>query len=247
MRAWLVEWETAEGVESALAGDVILATDPNNAKKILGASFGESVDELFFPQALSNAVIRLWFDTKPKKSPEAGIFTGDFMVHNYFWLDRLYDPYRRWARETGGSAIELHVYGPPEVLAQPDATLIARAIGDVQKAFPELRGHRMGQHLQRNPEVHTLPEVGPKDKYLGTVTPWNNLFCAGDWVRHPAPAFFLERACLTGIEAANAVLESRGLERFALIEYLPAEPFVAWIEKLMKRGRQKRRAKKLKK
>ncbi|HKJ38643.1 MAG TPA: FAD-dependent oxidoreductase [Anaerolineales bacterium] len=244
---WLVEWETAEGVESALAGDVILATDPNNAKKILGASFGKSVDELFFPQALSNAVIRLWFDAQPQKSPEAGIFTGDFMVHNYFWLDRLYDPYRRWARETGGSAIEVHVYGPPEVLEQPDATLIARAIGDVQQAFPGLRGHRVGQHLQRNPEVHTLPEVGPKDKYLGTVTPWNNLFCAGDWVRHPAPAFFLERACLTGIEAANAVLESCGLERFALIEYLPAEPFVAWIEKLMKRGRQKRRAGKLKK
>jgi len=244
---WLVEWETAEGAESALVGEVILATDPNNAKKVLGASFGEDVGKLFFPRALSNAVIRLWFDAKPKKSAEAGIFTGDFTVHNYFWLDRLYDPYRRWARETGGSAIETHVYGPPEMLAQPDAALITRAIDDVQQAFPELRGHRVGQHLQRNSEVHTLPEVGAKDAWLGTVTPWKNLFCAGDWVRHPAPAFFLERACLTGIEAANTVLESRGLEKFALIEYLPPEPFVAWIEKLMKRGRAKRRARKLKK
>lgn len=240
--SWLVEWEAAEGEESTLAGEVILATDPNNARKILCASFGESVDDLFFPQALSNAVIRLWFDAKPRKGAEAGIFTGDFMVHNYFWLDRLYDPYRRWARETNGSAIELHVYGPPEALAQPDATLLAQAIADVQQAFPELRGHRIGQHLQRNPETHTLPAVGAKEKYLGTVTPWGDLFCAGDWVRHPAPAFFLERACLTGIEAANAVLEARGLEKFALMDYLPAEPFVAWIEKLMKQGRQKRRA-----
>ena len=241
---WRVTWDTANGEESALATEVILATDPNNAKKILGASFGESVDDLFFPRALSNAVIRLWFDVKSSKSPEAGIFTGDFTVHNYFWLDRLYDPYRRWARETNGSAIELHVYGPPEVLAVPDATLLAQAITEVQQAFPELRGHRVGQHVQRNPETHTLPAVGPKDKHLGTVTPWKNLFCAGDWVRHPAPSFFLERACLTGIEAANAVLETRGLEKFSLIEYLPAEPFVAWIEKLMKRGRQKRRARK---
>ena len=228
-----------------MAGEVILAADSNNAKKILGASFGNDVDDLFFPRALSNAVIRLWFDVKPGKSPEAGIFTGDFTVHNYFWLDRLYDPYRRWARETGGSAIEVHVYGPPEVLAQPDATLIAQAISDVQQAFPELRGHRVGQHLQRNAEVHTLPEVGAKDAWLGTVTPWKNLFCAGDWIRHPAPAFFLERACLTGIEAANAVLQVRGLEKFALIEYLPPEPFVAWIEKLMRKGRAKRRARKL--
>ncbi|MFT3890575.1 MAG: hypothetical protein QM730_02985 [Anaerolineales bacterium] len=49
---------------------------------------------------------------------------------------------------------------------------------------------------------------------------------------------------MTGIEAANAVLSSRGLEKWKLIEYLPAEPFVAWIEKLMKKGRQRRKAKK---
>lgn len=238
---WRVTWETAGGEESVLVKDVILATDPNNAKKILGASFGASVDGLFFPRALSNAVIRLWFDVKPRKTAEAGIFSGDFTVHNYFWLDRLYNPFRRWARETQGSALEVHVYGPPETLAQPDAVLLAQAIKDVQQAWPELQGHRIGQHLQRNPETHTLPAVGPKEKYLGIETPWQNLFCAGDWVRHPAPAFFLERACLTGIEAANAVLTSRGLQKWTLVEYLPAEPFVAWIEKLMKRGRKKRK------
>jgi isorenieratene synthase len=83
--------------------------------------------------------------------------------------------------------------------------------------------------------------VGAKEKYLGIETPWKNLFFAGDWVRHPAPSFFLERACLTGIEAANAVLSLRGLQKFALVDYLPAEPFVAWIEKLMRKGREKRK------
>jgi isorenieratene synthase len=237
---WLVTWDGVQSEESALADEVILATDPNNAKKILGASF-DGVDGLFFPRALSNAVIRLWFDVKPRKTAEAGIFTGDFTVHNYFWLDRIYNPFRRWARETNGSALEVHVYGPPETLAQPDATLIAQAITDVQQAWPELRGHRIGVHLQRNPETHTLPAVGAKEKYLGIETPWKNLFFAGDWVRHPAPSFFLERACLTGIEAANAVLSLRGLQKFALVDYLPAEPFVAWIEKLMRKGREKRK------
>ncbi len=240
---WRVTWDTAGGEESALASEVILATDPKNARGILRESFGKRVDGLFFPQALSNAVVRLWFDVKPSKTAEAGIFTGDFTIHNYFWLDRLYDPFRRWARETNGSALEVHVYGPPETLAEPDAILITRAIKDVEQAFPELRGHRIGQHLQRNPETHTLPAVGPKEKYLGIETPWEKLFCAGDWVRHTAPSFFLERACITGIEAANAVLAGRGLERFALVPYLPAEPFVAWIEKLMRKGRERRRRK----
>ena len=239
---WRVTWETAEGGESACAAEVVLATDPKNARLILRESFGKVVDGMFFPRALSNAVIRLWFDTKPRKTAEAGIFTGDFTVHNYFWLDRIYDPFRRWSRETNGSALEVHVYGPPEVLAEPDAVLLTRAIKDAEQAFPELRGHRIGQHLQRNPEAHTLPAVGPKDKYPGIETPWKNLFCAGDWVRHPAPSFFLERACLTGIEAANAVLKSRGLQPWALVDYLPPEPFVAWIERLMKRGRQRRKS-----
>ncbi len=238
---WRVTWDGITGEESACGSDVILGTDPNNAKKILRASFGERVDELFFPQALSNAVIRLWFDVKPRKTAEAGIFTGEFVIHNYFWLDRIYDPFRRWARETNGSALEVHVYGPPETLAQPDAILLAQAIKDVGQAWPELQGHRIGQHLQRNPETHTLPAVGPKEKYLGIETPWRNLFCAGDWVRHPAPSFFLERACLTGIEAANAVLNSRGLQPWTLVDYLPPEPFVRWIEKLMKAGRKRRK------
>jgi isorenieratene synthase len=239
--SWRVTWETTHGEESALADQVILAADPGSAKKILCASFGEGTDELFFPRALSNAVIRLWFDVKPRPTPEAGIFTGDFTIHNYFWLDRIYNPFRRWARETNGSALEVHVYGPPETLAQPDAVLLAQAIQDVHQAWPELRDHRIGQHLQRNPETHTLPALGPKEKHLGVQTPWQNLFCAGDWVRHPAPAFFLERACLTGIEAANAVLLARGLQQWTLLEYLPAEPFVAWIEKLMRTGRKKRK------
>lgn len=239
--SWRVTWETTDREESALADQVILAADAGNAKKILCASFGEDADELFFPRALANAVIRLWFNVKPRPTPEAGIFTGDLTIHNYFWLDRIYNPFRRWARETDGSALEVHVYGPPETLAQPDAVLLAQAIQDVHQAWPELRDHRIGQHLQRNPETHTLPALGPKEKHLGVQTPWQNLFCAGDWVRHPAPAFFLERACMTGIEAANAVLLARGLQKWTLLEYLPAEPFIAWIERLMRRGRKKRK------
>ena len=240
---WLVTQESSSGEETLRAGQIILATNPKNSKQILRNSFGPQIDDLFFPRALSNAIVRLWFDAKPRKMPEAGIFTGEFTLHNFFWLDRMYNPYRRWSRETGGSALEAHIYGPPETLAEPDAALLAKSIFEVQQTFPELRGHLIKQHLQRNAEVHTLPQVGAKEKYLGTVTPWENLFCAGDWVRHPMPSFFLERACATGIEAANAVLEKHGLEKWKLIEYLPAEPFVAWIEKLMVKGRKAKVAK----
>ena len=238
---WLVTWESADGGESARAKHVVLATDSQNTEKIIQESFGEQ--DLFFPRSLANAIVRLWFDAPPRKGAEAGIFTGEFTLHNYFWLDRLYNPFRRWARETGGSALEAHIYGPEEVLAQPEAALLAQAIQDVQATWPELRGHRIKGHVQRNPDTHTLPAVGPEEKHLGTRMPWEGLFCAGDWVYHPAPAFFLERACLTGIEAANAVLEAHDLEPWPLLPYLPPEPFAAWIEHLMQRGRRRMRDK----
>jgi hypothetical protein len=97
------------------------------------------------------------------------------------------------------------------------------------------------QHLQRNAAVHTLPSLGPKERHLGICTRGPGLFCAGDWVRDATPSFFLERACATGIKAANEVLTARGLEPWKLVNYLPPEPFVGWIEKLMVRGRKRRR------
>ena len=166
----------------------------------------------FFPHGLAHAVIRLWFDTTPRKHPEAGMFSGDFIMHNFFWLDKIYDSYRKWHAETGGSCIEVHVYGPADVLKKSDAILLTSVLTDFYRAFPELKGHLIKPHIQRNAATHTLPALGARGTHLGIETPWNNLFCAGDWVRHETPAFFLERACVTGMEAANRVLRACALE-----------------------------------
>ena len=222
------------------AGQVILATDSPNAQAILG----DDAADLYWPRGMATAVIRLWFDRAPRTGAEAGMFSGDFVVDNFFWLHRIQDDYIRWHRATGGSAIEVHVYGPPWVLDEPDPVLLARAIADVQSAFPELRGHQVHQTLRRNEATHTLPSLGPADRHLGIETPWPGLFCCGDWVRHPSPAFFLERACVTGIEAANAVLRARGLPPWPLLDPPAPEPLAAFIERLMRRGRRALRRRK---
>ena len=231
-------WSVYSGGESFAANQVILAVDSGAAAFIIQESFGEN--DLFFPRSLSNAILRLWFKRAPRPGPEGGMFTGDFVMHNFFWLERMYAPYRAWNKATGGSAIEMHIYGPQETLDQPDALLMARAISEFYQAYPELRGYLLHQHLQRNAAVHTLPALGPKERHLGVVTPWPGLFCAGDWVRDPLPSFFLERACATGIKAANAVLSARGLEPWPLAEYAPPERFAGWVERQMVKGRRKR-------
>jgi len=228
-------------VESVSAAFVILASDSPAAESVIKNSF--PAGNLFFPHGLAHAVIRLWFDTAPRKSPEAGIFSGDFIMHNFFWLDKIYDPYRQWHNETGGSCIELHVYGPQNVLAQSDAILLTNILRDFYQVHPELKGHLIKPYLQRNAATHTLPALGGRGTHLGIETPWEDFFCAGDWVRHSTPAFFLERACVTGLEAANCVLRARGLDEFELQTYPPPEPLAAWIEALIMRGRKNRREK----
>ena len=230
---------TAEEGRSFQAKQVILATDSPNTRALLEASptLIPRPSDLYWPRGMATAVVRVWFDREPQRGSEAGILSGGFTADNYFWLHRIQDSYVRWHRATGGSAVELHIYGPPWVLEQPDALLMARAINDVQSAFPELKGHRIHQVLRRNEATHTLFGVGSADRHLGVETPWPGLFCCGDWVRHPSPAFFMERACVTGIEAANGVLGLRGLPGWALLPAPEPEPLAGFLQRLMWWGR----------
>jgi carotenoid phi-ring synthase / carotenoid chi-ring synthase len=232
-------WMAHSPIGSFTARSIILATDAQHTRSILGASEAtrDIAETLYFPRSLPTLILRFWYDAQPKSKVEAGIITGDAIVDNYFWLHRLQDQYARWSKATGGSAIEVHIYGPPELLEKPDALLLARATTDVQSAFPELRGRLIHQHVQRNAPIHTLFGLGRAEEHLTTITPWPELYCCGDWVRRPEPAFFMERACVTGIAAANEVLKSRDLQPWATLDYPKPETFAGWLEKLMHRGR----------
>jgi isorenieratene synthase len=242
---WIAHFNRDGLPESAQASFLILASDSRATESIIQNSFptirAGSSRTYFFPHGLAHAVIRLWFDKEPRKSPEAGIFSGDFVMHNFFWLHKIYESYRTWYEETGGSCMEVHVYGPQNVLVQTDAMLLTNVLTDFYRAFPELKGHLIKPHIQRNAATHTLPALGARGTHMGIETPWENLYCAGDWVRHETPAFFLERACVTGMEAANRVLTLSGRETFAMQFYPPPEPLAAWIEALIQKGRKKRR------
>jgi len=226
----------AEGGGST-ARHLILATDAPATAALLHASPAteELAEPLHLPTGTPTAILRLWFSRQPKAAlAEAGVFTGDFIADNFFWLHRIYNDYIAWSRVTGGSAIESHIYGPAELLEKPDAALLAQAIVDVGRAWPELKGHVIHSEITRNDPTHTLLDVGRPTEHLAVHTPWPHLFCCGDWVRDPNPALFLERASTTGIKAANAVLAERGLPPWPLLEHPEPEPLAAWIEQEMR-------------
>lgn len=239
-------WKLITNDKEIDASEVILATDSPNAKDIFlnSGSLSKEVDDYYWPEGIETAVIRIWFSRTPRPGSEAGIFSGDFILNNYFWLNRIYSQYFEWYRETGGSVLEVHIYGPPELLQEEDAGLLARAISNVRSAFPELKGTRVHQTLTRNLPTHTVFGVGPRGKHMTVRSPFDNLFVCGDWVWYPSPAYFMERSVVTAIAAANEILLSRELPPWKLIEPKPPDKLAALIQWLIRSGRKLRRKRK---
>lgn len=243
--AWRVHWRPtnalAQDGEAPLGGmleaeQVVLATDAPAAGGILrqGTTTGPRASSLHWPEGRATATVRLWFRASPNTVAEAGMLGGDFLLDNFFWLHLFQDAFTAWHQETGGSALESHIYGPPELLAQDDATLLTLAVRDILRAFPDLRGSLVRSSLQRHPPTHTLFSMGAAARHLGVATPWLDLYCCGDWVRHETPALFLERACVTGLAAANAVRASHGLPSLPLPPHAPPEATAAAVEKAVR-------------
>ncbi len=221
---WRVILEDEAGA-TLTAPQVILACDAPGTRRILQQSqaTSEMAANFHWPQGLETAIIRLWFAASPRPKDEAGIISGDFTVDNFFWLHRFQRVFQEWHTRTGGSALEAHIYGPPELLAESDEELLDRATRDFGRMYPALQGKIIHRTLQRNSATHTLFAVGSMARHLGVRTPWPGLLCCGDWVRHATPALFLERACVTGLEAANAALASLNQPQFPLVPHKSPE------------------------
>ena len=226
---WIVHYvDESQTAQRTSSEQVVLALDAAAAQRLLQDSptTAEAAAGLSFPRGVPTAIFRLWFGRSPRPVAASGICTGDFLIDNFFWLDQLQTAYRDWRKATGGSAMETHIYGPAEALEQPDATLLAQAMLDVYRAFPELRGHLLHAQIQRNQATHTLFTPGNPARMLAVRSPWAGLTACGDWIAHPNPAMYLERAVTTGMAAANQVLEEQGREPWPILEH-PAPEWLA--------------------
>jgi len=226
---WLVHMAPGQGAAGlsapARCAQLVLAVDAPAARRLLAASpdTAAEAERLRWPRGLATGVVRLWYGRAPASGAESGICSGEFVVDNFFWLQRFQRGAADWHAATGGAVVEAHIYGPQAVLDLPDAALLDRATSDIELAFPELRGARLHRTIQRNPPAHTRFGAGAGPEHLGVASPWPGISCCGDWVAFPHPALFLERACVTGIAAASRAAAAFGAPPFFILPPQPAE------------------------
>ncbi|WP_437599543.1 FAD-dependent oxidoreductase [Sorangium sp. So ce590] len=157
-------------------------------------------------------VLRGWFD-KPirRRRVEAVIETPQHRPINLIAIfSMLEEQSAAWARERGGSVVELHLYNTPW-LGGLGADVIYESIrGEVEDVLPELRGARALDFSLGAFQNFTSLEVGQGKQRptsdFALLAGVRNLALAGDWVHTRYPSALLERAVSTGREAANHIL-----------------------------------------
>lgn len=219
---------------------VVLAVDPVGARALADGPLREVLPVDRVPGGVPSVTTRLWFARSPRLSAETGMF-GDGVADNWFWLHRLLPQFTEWHRATGGSAVEVHLYGDAaqRALAQSDEQAAARVADVVRWAWPEV-GPLLHGHLERNEPDHVAFRPGVLSRLPAVSTAVPGLFLCGDWIACAEPVFYLERSTVTGLDAARRVAARLGLATAAVppVRSAGAEaPSVRLLRRLLRERR----------
>lgn len=156
------------------------------------------------------AVWRGWFDRPVAAGSPAFLATsGRGPLDNVSVLERFEAGAAAWARRTGGSVVELHAYALPEETRTEE--LVSALLAELYAIHPELRDARIVDHRLLVQDDCPLVGVDPWADRPGVDTPDERVVLAGDGVRCPLPVALMERAAVTGFQAANSLLTRHGL------------------------------------
>lgn len=205
--------------EQASTDAAVLATDPRVARRLVAGMGGAGLGG--WQRAVADtvnappfAVVRLWLDRAVDAERPAFTGTSGYgPLDNVSVLERFEDGAADWARESGGSVVELHAYAcDPEVATDSGAAdqVVSRLEEELHRIFPETASAGVLHREVLIRDDCTL--IGPQRwaERPGVRTPSPRLMLAGDWVRCDYPVALMERAATTGFLAANALLGGWG-------------------------------------
>jgi carotenoid phi-ring synthase / carotenoid chi-ring synthase len=222
------------------ADAVVLATDVAGLQRIVAASPGLG-DDMWRARikklrtAPPFMVHRLWLDRPVHKDRPAFLGTaGHEPLDNISVLDRYERQAADWARQHGGSVVELHSYAVQS--AQPDTAMLST----MNKLYPETAGARVVHERMLHRSDCPLFAPGTHAHRPGVTTPLPGLLLAGDGIRIDLPVALMERAATTGWAAANQILAQIGLAGHDLCT-VPTQGRSALLRFLAGRERRSRR------
>lgn len=213
--------------ETLLADYFIFATDVPGVKGLFNRCEGDVPGDLkadIESLAIADpfAVVRLWFDRDFEwEHSNFTSLSGYRLTDSISLYHRIQDEYIAWAKETGGSVVELHAYCYKEAEFPNQEALIHTFREELYSVIPELRlATILHQEIVNQKNFSGYPPNSYAQR-PSTTTDAANLFFAGDWVKMPFPCGLMERAVSSGLLAANTILQQEGLQRRPLLTVNP--------------------------
>ncbi|MEM8544802.1 MAG: FAD-dependent oxidoreductase, partial [Cyanobacteria bacterium P01_H01_bin.119] len=164
---------------------------------------------------------RLWFDRKINVPLPSNACFG---FHNttgwtFFDLNALHDQYQG----EPGSVIEVDYYHANQFLSLDDEQILPLVQANLAGCLPAFGAANIVDHsVIRLSQAVSHFSPGSYQYLLPCQTSVNNLFMGGDWIVTDHGSWSQEKAYVTGLAAANRVIQTCGLGRSAVI--LPIEP-----------------------
>ncbi len=224
------------GEEVFEADAVIFAVGVTGMQKIVSGSASlqqyQEFRDLMNLGAIDVLAARLWWDRNlniPRPSNACFGFhptTG----WTFFDLNALHDDYR----DAPGTVLEVDFYHANQLLPLSDSEVTTLIKQDLALCLPDIwDANLIDSHVIRLPRAVTHFAPGSHQFMLPATTRIENVFLSGDWIVNQHGSWSQEKAYVTGLEAANLVVQRFGLGQPApIIPVEPDEPHIQWLRSL---------------
>lgn len=219
-------------IEAVVCGDEVIETDAvilsvgiAGLQKIVRGSATLQARQEFRDVmnlgAIDVLATRLWFDRKVQIPLPSNACFGFHPTTGwtFFDLNALQDEYR----EAPGSVIEADYYHANQLLPLSDAEIVASVKRDLAVCVPGFReAEVIDSSVIRLPRAVSHFAPGSYRYLMRPQTCFPNLVMSGDWIVNRHGSWSQEKAYVTGLEAANSVIQQFSMGKPA--EILPIEP-----------------------
>ncbi|KAF5745769.1 phytoene dehydrogenase chloroplastic/chromoplastic-like isoform X1 [Tripterygium wilfordii] len=219
--------------ETYEADAVILAIGISTLRELIQNSSALCTREDFLKvlnlSSIDVLTAKLWLDRKvnvPKTSNASSGF-GDSFGWTFFDLNMMYDEHK----DDPATVIEADFYHANELLPLKDDLIVAKVSSYLSKHIKGFETATVLEvEIERYPKSMTHFFPGSYKSMMRGSTSIPNLFMAGDWIVTRHGSWAQEKAYVTGLEAANRIIDSLGEGSFARI--IPVEEDEPHIEAL---------------
>ena len=212
------------GDETFDADAVIFAVGVTGMQKIISGSSSlqkrQEFRDVMNLGAIDVLATRLWFDrTVEIPRPSNACFGFNPTTGwTFFDLNALHDEYRNEA----GTVIEADFYHANQFLPLSDEDIVPIVQRDLATCVPAFgQAKVIDSSVIRLPRAVTHFAPGSYQYMLPAVTSLENVFMSGDWIVNRHGSWSQEKAYVTGLEAANLVIDRFGRGRKS--EIIPVE------------------------